>query len=65
MFLVAGFDIFRDEGIAYAERLQSEGVDVDLRVYQGLPHCFYMLPAHPKTVDYYERIIGFIKKHSG
>lgn len=64
MLLVGGYDIFRDEGIAYAERLKEEGVETDLVVYQGLPHCFYMFPTHPKTLDYYDQIIKFIEKHA-
>jgi acetyl esterase len=37
---VAGFDPLRDEGIAYAERLEEAGVPVSLRVYWGLVHGF-------------------------
>lgn len=36
----AGFDVLRDEGIAYAERLSEAGVQVALRVYDGLVHPF-------------------------
>lgn len=55
-------DPLRDEGIAYAERLQAEGVPVELHTYQGMPHCFYMFASHPKTVDYYSRVLEFVKK---
>ena len=37
---VAGQDPLRDEGLAYAEKLRSEGVDVQLFVYPGVPHVF-------------------------
>ncbi|KAL2757944.1 hypothetical protein ACRALDRAFT_1074762 [Sodiomyces alcalophilus JCM 7366] len=59
---VAGLDPLRDEGIAYAERLQAEGVPVELHTYQGMPHCFYMFAAHPKSADYYSRSLEFVKK---
>jgi acetyl esterase/lipase len=62
---VAGFDPLRDEGLAYAERMKNEGVDVELHAYQGLPHCFYMLNTHPQTLIYNQRILDFVKKLSG
>ncbi|CAI6097898.1 unnamed protein product [Clonostachys chloroleuca] len=64
LIIVGGYDIFRDEGLAYAERLKDEGVDTEVHVYPGLPHCFFMFPAHPKAVDYYEKIVEFVKKIS-
>jgi acetyl esterase len=38
--VVAGFDPLRDEGIAYARRLEEAGVPTTLRVYWGLVHGF-------------------------
>ncbi|MBC2681087.1 alpha/beta hydrolase fold domain-containing protein [Corynebacterium sp. 4HC-13] len=37
---VAGFDVLRDEGEAYAHRLSEAGVDVTLRRHGGLTHPF-------------------------
>lgn len=37
---VAGLDVLRDEGLAYAARLESEGVPVTLLRAEGLPHGF-------------------------
>ncbi len=37
---VAGFDILRDEGEAYARRLAQSGVPVALRRHEGLMHSF-------------------------
>ncbi|KAF4981609.1 hypothetical protein FZEAL_2621 [Fusarium zealandicum] len=65
LVLVAGFDVLRDEGIAYAERLKEEGVETELHTYKGVPHCFWMLSTHPKTVDYYERIVKYIDRFTG
>lgn len=64
MVIVAGYDALRDEGLAYAERLQREDVQTELVVYPGLPHCFYMFPTHPKTVDYYDQVVRFVRQFS-
>ncbi|MDI9472211.1 MAG: alpha/beta hydrolase, partial [Bacillota bacterium] len=34
------FDCLRDEGIAFAERLQSEGVSAEIHVVKGACHGF-------------------------
>jgi acetyl esterase/lipase len=40
---VGELDIFRDEDIAYAQKLAAAGVSVELHVYPGLPHGFELL----------------------
>ncbi|KAI1623407.1 Alpha/beta hydrolase fold-3, partial [Exophiala viscosa] len=40
LIFVAGQDPLRDEGLAYARKLQSAGVNVKLHVYPGVPHNF-------------------------
>jgi acetyl esterase len=37
---VAGFDVLRDDGIAYAEALEAAGVPVTLRTYEDMSHGF-------------------------
>ena len=41
---VAEFDPFRDEGLAYAERLGESGVEARSRVHRAMIHYFYALP---------------------
>ena len=44
--LTAGFDPLRDEGAAYADRLEAAGVDVERLHYEGQIHGFYSLYEH-------------------
>ncbi|KAJ0419717.1 alpha/beta hydrolase fold-domain-containing protein [Aspergillus carlsbadensis] len=58
---VAGCDPLRDEGIAYARALQEGGVSVDLRVFHGLPHAFYIHPGLPCTNTYFSNMVDWVK----
>ncbi len=40
---VGELDIFRDEDVAYAQRLWRSGVSVELHVHPGYPHAFDLL----------------------
>lgn len=42
---IAGFDPLRDEGVAFARRLEEAGVPVSLRLHSGLVHTFANLTA--------------------
>lgn len=45
LVLVAGHDVLRDEGVAYAERLCDAGVQATLVEYHGLAHGFINMAA--------------------
>ena len=53
--MTAGFDVLRDEGDAYAARLQEAGVPVTHKCYPGFIHGFYVMTgviaAAPAAVD--------------
>lgn len=40
LVILAGHDLLRDEGVAYADRLKADGVPAVLRVFDSLPHAF-------------------------
>lgn len=35
---VAEYDVLRDEGIAYGDKLKKAGVEVEVAIYKGAPH---------------------------
>ena len=46
--VIVEMDVLRDEGEAYAARLESAGVPVTLRRYEGMFHGFF---AFPEVID--------------
>ena len=58
---VAGMDALRDEGMAWAERLKEEGVEVELKVFPGLPHGFYFMADLQESRDYWKAVVDFVK----
>ncbi|MBN2791432.1 MAG: alpha/beta hydrolase [Desulfuromonadales bacterium] len=45
MIMVGGYDVLRDDGVHYAERLLAAGVPVTLIEYRGLSHGFINMAA--------------------
>ena len=43
MVITVEFDPLRDEGMAYAQKLQQAGVDVKTSHYEGLIHGFFWM----------------------
>lgn len=60
----AGLDPLRDEAIAYAEALKAAGNQVDLAIYPGLPHCFYMFTGFKQSKEYFSRVVAFVRKYA-
>lgn len=48
MIMVGGFDLLRDEGVAYADKLRAAGVETHLTVYETMPHLFLMFAGEIK-----------------
>ncbi len=60
---VAGFDVLRDEGIAYARRLQDAGVPATLQVVTGHIHAFTNTTAASRTgTEAFREAIGFLER---
>ena len=63
MIVTAGFDPLRDEGQAYASRLQEAGVDVVDREYPGQIHAFVSLTkAIPQGMAATLEIANFLRR---
>ena len=63
---VAEIDILRDEGIAYARKLEADGVPVKLRQYMGVPHIFALMDAVlPEAKEYLQDCCDELKKAFG
>jgi acetyl esterase len=56
--MTAEFDVLRDEGEAYAQRLASEGVPIELRRYDGMHHGFAEWPGIIDAADECIDVIG-------
>jgi acetyl esterase len=50
LVVTAGFDPLRDEGAAYAERLEAAGVPCEYRCYDDLVHGFFGMGVLPDGV---------------
>jgi len=59
---VAGFDVLRDEGVAYAEALERAGVPVTLRRFDDMPHGFIRWGG---VVDRTHELIAELGAHAG
>lgn len=54
--ITAGFDPLRDEGIAYADRLEDAGVPTDHHHYEGMIHGFFSMLADPEIERAWEAV---------
>ena len=64
MIQVGDHEILLDDALCFAEKAQAAGVDMTLRVWEGMVHCFPLLaPAFREAALAWEETIAYIKKH--
>ena len=62
---VAGFDVLRDEGIAYAEAMQAAGDQVQLRVVAGGVHPWVNSPLARTSREHLAEALGALRQALG
>jgi acetyl esterase/lipase len=64
LIYVAGSEILYDDSVSFAQKAKDAGVDVTLRVGEGLFHCFPLCaPLFPEATHAMDDIYRFIKMH--
>ena len=64
LIYVGGDEILRDDSVRFAEKAKDAGVDVTLKVGEGLFHCFPVCaPLFPEATQAMDEICAFIKMH--
>ncbi len=58
----AGLDLFRDENIAYAQRLMNDGVKTELQVYPAACHGFQLMRGAGVSKRYVKDFFGALKR---
>lgn len=66
LIYVGGDETLRDDSVRYARKAKEAGVDVTLRVGEGMCHCYpACAPIFPEATQAMEEICAFIKMHQG
>jgi len=66
LIYVGGYETLLDDSTRFAAKASAAGVDVTLRVGEGMIHCYPLLtPLIPEAVQAMEEISTFIKTHIG
>ncbi len=63
LIVVGDHEILLDDSRRFAEKARLAGVDVTLRVWEGMVHCFPLFaPAFPEAAQAWEEVIAYIRK---
>jgi len=66
LIYVGGDETLLDDSLRFAEKAKTAGVDVTLRVGEGLFHCYpACAPLFPEATQAMDEICAFIKTHIG
>jgi monoterpene epsilon-lactone hydrolase len=64
LIYVGGDEILLDDSVLFAEKAKDAGVEVTLRVGEGLFHCYPVCaPLFPEATRAMDEICGFVKMH--
>jgi len=66
LIYVGGDETLRDDSVRFAEKAEKAGVNVTLRIGDGLFHCYPVCaPLFPEATQAMEEICAFTKTHMG
>ncbi len=67
IMIQVGYDeALRDDSTRFAERADSFGVDIRVKVWKGMSHCFpLMAPMFEEAIGAMQQVRGFIRQHIG
>ncbi len=66
LIYVGEYETLLDDSTRFAAKAQAAGVDVTLKVGEGMIHCYPLLaPLFPEATQAMEEICAFIKRHTG
>ncbi len=66
LIMVGDDETLRDDSIRFAEKAKAAGVDVRLRVEEGMVHCYpFFAPLIPEATAAMQEICDFINLHAG
>ena len=64
MIQVGNDETLRDDSVRFAERAKKAGVDVRIKVWQGMFHCFPLLaPMFPEATAAMDEVAAFVEEH--
>jgi len=61
LFLVGSTEVMRDDTLRYAEKVESAGTRVQIKVYDEAPHVFPLLPGIPEADEAIAEIAAFLR----
>ena len=60
---VGDHEIMLDDSLRFAEKARAAGVDIHLKIWEGMVHCFPLLaPMFPEATQAWDETIEFIQK---
>ena len=66
MIQVGDAEILLDDAVRFANKAQAAGVDMTLRVWPGMVHCFPLLaPLFPEATQAMQETCAYIRTHAG
>ena len=62
-YLVAcGKDPTHDEVLMLRDEMEAQGAQVELKVYEGYPHCFFIVPTLKASAEYLDVLVQKIRE---